>query len=567
MRRDAAAFLALYAAIAIGFFLLNGHNGYHPTDDGFVLAYAWRIVNGEVPYRDFLYVRTPLTPYLHAVWLALPQGWAIPAGRLAFYLELAATGALPTLWAVARHGLRATPRSLALAAVTLLFAAHNFPPMPWPTVDALLFASAALTAFLFSLDGSPRANRTWRAASSLLLALAVLAKQSFAPLAALLLLYAIVAAIRARRWGGIVASLAPGAAMAGTVLALLATSGALVPFLQQIGEPSQLRPSIDTPWSGEFWYVAVDPFLRALGPITVPFMASGFALVWWRDVEGPRAALLRKAASVGVFAAVAALGIELQTDVYDAGRQYFWMLLAVLAAYALHALRGRADRLALVSLFAVLVLGWCASLSFAYQTPLLGLAATAPFLEPAFPRARWPSEALAVALATAVAASSVLLLDLEKPYRELPREAQVADLGEVYPRFGHLYSNADNFARFTELRDLSTRFALGAGRVFVVMPDYPLIYYLAGERSPLSIDWLQPQEYLGNEALLRDELASRAPVVLVAREPSLTSGPSREPPIACDRPRADASRLASEVMTRWVLLAEGRHFCLYRSPG
>ena len=83
-RGHAAAFVALFTGLALALFLLNGWNAYHPTDDGFILAYSWRVGHGEVPYRDFLYVRMPLTPYLHSLALLLPDGWQIQAGRLAF---------------------------------------------------------------------------------------------------------------------------------------------------------------------------------------------------------------------------------------------------------------------------------------------------------------------------------------------------------------------------------------------------------------------------------------------------------------------------------------------------
>src|SRR5262249_33595303 len=135
--RHAAVFALLFAALAIAFFALNGHNAWHPTDDGFVLAASWRVLNGQMPYRDFLYVRAPLTPYLHVVELLAPQGWQIQAGRATFYAELAAAAALPAVWAAVRMGLRATPRGLVLAAALWALALHNFPPMPWPTVDAV----------------------------------------------------------------------------------------------------------------------------------------------------------------------------------------------------------------------------------------------------------------------------------------------------------------------------------------------------------------------------------------------------------------------------------------------
>ena len=561
-RGHAAAFAVLFGGLGLAFFVLNAQHAYHPTDDGFVLAYAWRLVNGEVPYRDFLCVRTPLTLYLHLPELLLPEGWQIQAGRFVFYLELALAGALPTAWAALRCGLRATPRALALAAIFFLFTLHNFPPMPWPTVDAVAFSSAAATAFLFSLEATARRALVLCAATSILLTLAVLAKQTFAPLPVLLVAFALVEAVHARTWRRFAASTLPGALIGLGTLTALALAGALEPFLRQIAQPAQLRPSVAIPWSGDVLSGGLEPYVRALSPISAAFMLAAFALVRSR---GPRASLVRKAGSLGVFAAFAALAVEAQLDVFSAGRHLFLVLAAAGGAELLGSL-DRRDRLTVAAYASVLAVAWCASLSFAYQTPLLGLAAGGMLLERAFGRAHWPAERLAVALAVAFVLAGVIRLDLDRPYRDLPREAQVADLGDVYPRFGHLHTNQANYERFVELRDLIERSAPDSGRGFVVMPDYPLIHFLSGTRNPLSIDWLQPQEYLGNEGRLERELRERRPLVLVQRDASLTVGPAEEPPHPCDRPPEPASSLVVEVTSRWVLLAEGRHFCVYRPP-
>lgn len=565
-RGHAAAFVALFTGLALALFLLNGWNAYHPTDDGFILAYSWRVGHGEVPYRDFLYVRTPLTPYLHSLALLLPDGWQIQAGRLAFYLELGLSGALPTAWAALRLGVRATPRALALAAICLLFAVHNFPPMPWPTVDAVLFASAGATAFLLSLEAGPRRALVLRAGASMLLALAVLAKQAFAPLPVLFVAYALVEAVRARALGRLIASAVPGALVGFTALGVLAAAGALPDLLQQIGEPTQLRPSVEIPWSGDPVSVGIAPYSRALSPIAILFMAAAFALAWSRDAQGRTASLVRKVGSACLFAAFIALVVEAQFDTFSAGLHLFWMLVAAFIGLVTR-VRDRTDRLTCAAYACILAIAWCASLSFAYQTPLLGLAGAGFLFERTFARAAWPAERLAVALAAAFVLIGVLRLELDEPYRDLPRAAQVADLGEIYPRFGRLYTNQPNYERFRELRELSARYAPPERETFVVMPDYPLAYFLSGVRNPLSVDWMQPQEYLGNEERLLRELVTKRPVVLIERELSLTVGASTEPPRPCDRPPEPVSRLAAHVISQWTLLAEGRHFCVYRSPG
>ncbi len=40
--------------------------GYNPTDDGFVLAQSRRILDGQIPHRDFISVRPVASALLHA---------------------------------------------------------------------------------------------------------------------------------------------------------------------------------------------------------------------------------------------------------------------------------------------------------------------------------------------------------------------------------------------------------------------------------------------------------------------------------------------------------------------
>src|ERR1035437_1441824 len=78
--------LGLVAVLA-GF---NLFYGYHPSDDGFVLGFAWRVWNGEIPHRDFITIRPPLTPLIHQVWMLFPQQFQFPAARAGFYLWMGA---------------------------------------------------------------------------------------------------------------------------------------------------------------------------------------------------------------------------------------------------------------------------------------------------------------------------------------------------------------------------------------------------------------------------------------------------------------------------------------------
>ena len=59
--------------------------GMDTTDFGYFYGYAWRILEGQVPYRDFYYIKPALPLYWHAFWMWLtPENVNVLAGKAGF---------------------------------------------------------------------------------------------------------------------------------------------------------------------------------------------------------------------------------------------------------------------------------------------------------------------------------------------------------------------------------------------------------------------------------------------------------------------------------------------------
>ena len=79
----------LFLALPVLYFILFGRHGLDETDQGFITGLSHRILLGEVPYIDFLYVRPPGSPLLHTLELwVLPDAWEFLGARFMgiFYL-------------------------------------------------------------------------------------------------------------------------------------------------------------------------------------------------------------------------------------------------------------------------------------------------------------------------------------------------------------------------------------------------------------------------------------------------------------------------------------------------
>ena len=561
--------VAALLAFALASFALTGFNGYHPTDDGLIYSWSWRILNGEVPYRDFIYIRTPFTLYVHTLWLGLPDGWQIPAGRLAYYIEMIGVVGLPIAWAVRTGRLHWNARTVALVVIGLAYAIHNFPPMPWYTVDGLLLGAVALTATLFSRTSTSLSSAIlWRAAASAAVVLAMLCKQNFAVLPVILGVFAIVEATRTdagRKWPMLLASALPGLAILVGAAAWLAAAGAL---------PDAVKQLTATVPPGEPFFSAVFVYFRLPVTLAIVILVPAGLILGWSCASpafGPLFRVTRQIAVPIVVAALVlleafALGLEATGwGAYRTGHAAFWGLAGVVGgSTAVYALRRVGDGETLLLHWGVLVLAWAGSISGGYASPILGLAPIGILLSLTLPSEtiKWERPLLVGSVVAVLAIH--LTLTLQYPYRDRPRSEQTADLGQIYPRFGRLLTNEPNYVRFAELARMIDELAIKSGRTFAVTPTYALIYFLTDRNNPVSVNTYSYIEYRGFEDRLASEFEDRRPITFLERDVPTPVGDRRHPPLPCEE-WLDPSRSAivgNRAMT-WRLVAEGDAFCVY----
>lgn len=556
-----------HLAFALVLFVAFGFNSYHPTDHGFTLGASWRVAQGEVPYLDFVWLRPPGTPYLHALAMLLPETWTLPATRLVYYLQMAGAALLPALW-LTRAGTR-RPRTLVIASLIFLcIALHNFPAMAWPTVDAVFAGSAGLAALGASIT-SARRRICWRSFASLALFAAPLFKQPFAVLPVGLLVWA---AIESSGRGGrerahlALASLVPGALLWLTVVVALASAGALPDSIDQLTRASRLE---DLTQAGLFAYAT------ALHPAVLVFGG----LLAWLALDG---AADRRPAWLGtVFFGLALAGVLWLAAVPGrAGHPLFHLLLGaglVRSFFWLRSSNRMADepaaRLArgrLVVHWGLLALGWSASISWSQQTPLLGLAAAAVVLEDLVPHPKPRGLGrLGLAVAALVTFGFFGFENARHPYRDAPLARQTAALHEILPRFGRIHTHPGHAERFRDLLELIERHATNPERAFTVMRSFPAIHFLTGRRSPVRMDWYLPLEMRGFQAEHRSELTQLDGIVFFQREAYVGRRPlSRRPAGDCSASEfADSPNFVHAVFTAGRLLESTRAFCVVEMPG
>lgn len=205
--------------------------GLPPIDEGFQLAYSRRILNGEVPHRDFISIRPVLTPLLHTIDLLWSDDHALRVSRTIVLIEYAL---------IAYFGMRLVARNLLFSFQELLMISilglllimdYRFFGIVWYTIDGLFISVAGLCLIQSNC-------RCTCLAGYFLLGLSPLAKQNFGivPVAALFM------AKPGRRIESILAvGLGPA-----LYLGAMLWFGALQDFLDQIGSQSQVSYLIRT---------------------------------------------------------------------------------------------------------------------------------------------------------------------------------------------------------------------------------------------------------------------------------------------------------------------------------
>jgi hypothetical protein len=483
-----AAWLLLPIAAHVGF----SSFGFNPTDDGFILAMSRRLLDGQIPHRDFISIRPVGSALLH-----LPEAWLGGAltlwlGRFVAWCEFAL---IAFCWVdlaarITRRPVAPSDRFLRGVAAFVL-GSHVFPPMPWHTVDAVALASAGV--WLVTRGGAAAL------AGFALIGGSALCRQNFLLLPAI----AILGLGHARSWRAWLAACAPALLYVVALAALGALTDARI----------QLTTRVDV------WRWGVAPYLRSLpmwGGVALGLVIAALTRDAGRARAGARQAIGLVTLGLTVAGAGSTLGRTDGSFVFPAMFLLFGVCLGLLAARLHPGARGAGGTPLLILALAT---AWSASVSIGYATPALAagalfaaafhIAATgwrarhADRVERGSGRRRSMPRAVALAVALALGAFWVPAR-LHQIYRDRPAAELDRPLGAVLPG-GSMIRTGESTYEF--LQDLQRAVGASGGHAIVVVPDCAAYWIRSPQRNPLPLDWLTYLEMGRPELLDRIEAA------------------------------------------------------------
>lgn len=536
---------AVAALTPLAYLLLYTPYGMDTTDFGYFYGYAWRILEGQTPYRDFYYIKPALPLYWHAFWMWLtPESVNVLAGKAGFVAGMLAASWFAALFLNRLFRLEALGLPLPLLATCgFVWGAHSFPHMPWHTVDGILFAGGALWA---AVSG-------WPAIAGLLAGCSMLCKQSFLLLPPTVMLLIWLTRPRRRE---VARCLAAWLGLMLLVYGLLHYAGALPAFSRMTTGQLDIREALD---AGILIYLRQSWLLPLLA--VLPWLAA-------RPLGKPLPAALRPAY---VYLALLAAwyireALHSQSWIgYGLSWPTLFMLLGGLCVFfpqvflttwlrdaTLPHPRWRAA----AGLGAGLLAAWSVAISGGYKIP--AFFAVPLIFSLLLVHARLGGGARALAWASLLAGLLMFGVGYQYPYvfpvRPMPRAALNMDAGDIFPKAGGVLVDAEMYARLAELKALRAKY----GPNYKTMPGFSFSYYLNDDRPVYGSDWLIDWEINAEVDALYRELLDKKLTVFMERD-------------QLNAHKADAYERAGysvpqRVRRQWRIVEETPHFVVFQPP-
>lgn len=119
--------------------ILYAPYGYDGYDTGFILGLSWQFFNDNIPYKDIIYVRPPISYVFHSIFLYLGN-YSIIIDRSFSYIQIAIYSFLTIFMLSKTFDYRNTTFIYFLSIISFMISAHTFPPMAWHTIDGIFFS-------------------------------------------------------------------------------------------------------------------------------------------------------------------------------------------------------------------------------------------------------------------------------------------------------------------------------------------------------------------------------------------------------------------------------------------
>jgi hypothetical protein len=528
--------------LVIIFYILNYiFWGIDDADGGYTMALSWRIINGEIPYKDFIMVRPPLSPLFHALFMfSIPSQFQIIADRIIFYLLMATSSILcaKSLEKTIQLNIQFNDTWL-LATVGFIFSVRNFPPMGWHTVDGIFFASAG--AFYLITRRNPYSDIF----GVLLLFLSALCKQPFYLMPIIGLFYIFLQNKNCRL------SLIPLAFFLSITIIfflLLVHLNILKLFLAQTSNSTRLSDLVN---AGLLSYIDFNRFYFIL--LTFFVISSFYSKTKFTFKNNINLLPYLFITTLLLFPAIKfwrqlsnSSSIPITFGYTDNGAEILFILTMM---FLITQIRNISNFLPLIFM---MLISWCSSISWGYQSPhlyctplIIGFLITSKSLYNSVNIKR-------LSMYTLILGFVIYYSAYNKPYCNPPKSELIYKLDTAFPKARYLKISKESYQKYAELKDLITKY----GNNFKTLPGMPLANYLNNSKSPIQLDWVFNAETSQENKSIVKQLTTKNVVVFLEKEPLFIS--------VHDSNSKFNSSVAHQITKEWTKVDSTWFFYVYR---
>jgi hypothetical protein len=581
----ATIFRYAYLLAPVFYMVFFGRYGWSDTDDGFIMGYAWRIFNGEVPYKDFIYVRPPLSLYLHSMEFHLfPADFVYIGARSIAVLQVFFYSMISSflLNEINDKISYVSYNWKVWGSVGFLLSISFITPMPWHTIDGLFFSTIAL--FFISKKGHLTVF-----VAGLLIFGACMTKQSFYPL---LVAFPVGLALMNRRNEAITFVSAVVVSLVSFVF-YLKYIGAYAYFIEQTSGSTSL---VDALKAGIYSYLKSSIIVAF---VSIPFW---YFLKWLLNkIE------IKNSISFPVIlifcALLAAVGKNWLNEPWIILKhiEISHIMFICAGIFALLEYR-RGKEFSAILLGLSLAIAWCSSISWGapspafFSTPLIfgflylfgtyskfEVVQLAKFIyNPKLSNLniknstnfQYSKPVLKEVSANGLVSTSgisksnlrpegVLLflfvgigiIAASHPYRDNYIGDLSCNLGNIEKKYTYIFTTENNCRKVFEAKELADKWKY---HVYMFLPAYTISYFINGIQNPLPIDWPMQAEMGRNEFLYQDKLISNVDVVFMDLNEADEFGKSIKSKFYVPS--------ISYVKKHWNLLEKHDFYAIYSNP-
>lgn len=518
----------LFISILFVYSIFWARYGLDTHDGGFILGLSKRIIEGDLPYKDFIYVRPPLTIYIHALSF-LFNDYTFYFDRLLTIIEIA-TYSFVSAYLIFKFTEKKDFIGFATV-IIFIFSIHNFPMFGWHTVDAIFFSTIGVLLY---------GNRSFLTAG-IFFFLAVLCKQNFI---VIVLFFILLSYFKDKLLPYI-----KGLFLAVTLFYFYLYCFDLKEnFVEQVFSQGSINDILK---SGFLGYIIAFYNKKTMLVLLVSLLFS-FRITKTYNLKLNDFLIVFHTTSLFLFSAT-----FFTRAVTNSGENYsFFMVtfdeskaLLVTAFFAVFFNKQYRDQ----KIYSLFLISWCSSISWGYAVPALFMA---PCILPIFMLSTGKIKENLVLIFLLVLAILSFFSALAYPYGESARYDTFVDVPEFMHKVRFLKTSPEKLRKWNQVREITEQYSK---KNIVILPGFTQFDSILN-RKPISIlDWEINAEIPNKlQSKVYDSICKENVIALIEKETIniILNNPDY------GKERFD-SILSKKVFSDWSKIDEKKYFIIY----